>query len=88
MLVEFVEVGCIAKLRTKGESGEPFETDNKNNIVNLKVTSDSILRIAGVFEHRMFLDMATTMIVAGELGVTMKKKKQDIEAEGIFEMGV
>ena len=21
----FVDVGCIAKLRTKGESGEPFE---------------------------------------------------------------
>ena len=70
----FVEVGCVAKLRTKGESGEPFEIDNKNNIMDLKVTSDSILRIARVVEHWIFLDVTTTVIVVGELGVTVKNK--------------
>ncbi|KAL5564615.1 hypothetical protein UlMin_027779 [Ulmus minor] len=80
----FVEVDCVAKLRTKSKSGEPFETDNKNYIVDLyfnkdigdlkNIHSDSILRIAGVFEHEMFLDVTTTMIVAGELGVTVKNK--------------
>ncbi|KAL5553377.1 hypothetical protein UlMin_040778 [Ulmus minor] len=79
----FVEAGCVAKLRTKGETGEPFETDNKNYIVDLyfkkdigdlKVASDLILRICGVVEHGMFLDMATTVIVAGELGITVKNK--------------
>ncbi|KAL5569214.1 hypothetical protein UlMin_025789 [Ulmus minor] len=69
-----VEVGCVAKLRTKGESGEPFETDNKNYIVNF----DSILRIAGVVEHGMLLDVATTV----------KNKYQDIEAEDNFETGI
>ncbi|KAL5575534.1 hypothetical protein UlMin_017233 [Ulmus minor] len=80
----FVEVGCVAKLRTKGESGEAFETDNKNyivdlylkkDIVDLTATSDSILRIVGIFEHRMFLDVATTVIFVGELGVTVKNKR-------------
>ena len=36
--------------------------------------SDAILNIAGVVEHGMFLDMATTVIVAGELGLTVKNK--------------
>lgn len=79
----FEEAGCMAKLRTFVENGEPFVTDNGNYIVDLyfkkdigdlKVASDAILRLAGVVEHGMFLDMATTLIVAGELGVTVKNK--------------
>ncbi|KAL5582260.1 hypothetical protein UlMin_014702 [Ulmus minor] len=66
----FVDMGCVAKIMIKCESGEPFETHNKKYIV----ASDSILRIAGVVEHDMFLDVAITVIVAGELGVTMKNK--------------
>ncbi|KAK8582960.1 hypothetical protein V6N13_069726 [Hibiscus sabdariffa] len=74
--------GCVAKLRN-GAEGEPFVTDNGNyivdlylqkNIGDLRVASDAILRIAGVVEHGMFLDMATTVIVAGELGITIKNK--------------
>ncbi|KDP34976.1 hypothetical protein JCGZ_09264 [Jatropha curcas] len=76
---------CLAKLRRNGdsESGEPFVTDNGNYIVDLffkkdigdlKAASDAILRLAGVVEHGMFLGMATTVIVAGEFGVTMKNK--------------
>ncbi|PON47048.1 Ribose 5-phosphate isomerase, type A [Trema orientale] len=79
----FEDSGCVAKLRTFGEKGEPFVTDNGNYIVDLyfkkdigdlKIASDAILRLAGVVEHGMFLDMATTVIIAGELGVAVKNK--------------
>ncbi|XP_027356060.1 probable ribose-5-phosphate isomerase 2 [Abrus precatorius] len=65
----FEESGCVAKLRTFGEKDEPFLTDNGNYIVDLyfkksigdlKVANDAILQLAGVVEHGMFLDMATT----------------------------
>lgn len=78
----FQNSGCVAKLRNDC-NGEPFVTDNGNYIVDLylkkdigdlQVASDAILRIAGVVEHGMFLDMATTVIVAGELGITIKNK--------------
>lgn len=77
----FEDCGCIAKLRTTGE--QPFVTDNGNYVIDLylkkdigdlKVASDNILRLAGVVEHGMFLDMATTVIVASELGVTIRNK--------------
>ncbi|TKY50937.1 ribose-5-phosphate isomerase 2 [Spatholobus suberectus] len=77
----FEEAGCVAKLRTVKE--EPFVTDNGNYIVDLyfkksigdlKAASDAILQLSGVVEHGMFLDMATTVIVAGELGLTVKNK--------------
>ncbi|KAK1324941.1 putative ribose-5-phosphate isomerase [Acorus calamus] len=77
----FVDLGCTAELRI--EKGKPFETDNGNYIVNLYFerdigdlndASDRILRLPGVVEHGMFLGMATTLIVAGKLGVTVKEK--------------
>ncbi|RVX22846.1 putative ribose-5-phosphate isomerase 2 [Vitis vinifera] len=46
----------------------------KREIGDLKVASDAILRLAGVVEHGMFIDMATTLIVAGECGVIVKDK--------------
>ncbi|XP_047152153.1 probable ribose-5-phosphate isomerase 2 [Vigna umbellata] len=79
----FEEAGCVANLRTFGEKEEPFVTDNGNFIVDLyfersigdlKAASVAILQLAGVVEHGMFLDMATTVIVAGELGLTVKNK--------------
>ncbi|KAL6190002.1 hypothetical protein ACLB2K_036403 [Fragaria x ananassa] len=80
----FEEAGCVAKLRTcSGAKGEPYVTDNGNYIVDLyfkedigdlKAASDAILQLAGVVEHGMFLDMATTVIVAGERGITVKNK--------------
>ncbi|MBA0760055.1 hypothetical protein Gotri_022845 [Gossypium trilobum] len=78
----FEDSGCVAKLRNDSK-GKSFVTDNGNYIVDLylkkdigdlQVASDAILRIAGVVEHGMFLDMATTVIVAGELGITIKNK--------------
>ncbi|GMJ13308.1 ribose-5-phosphate isomerase 2 [Hibiscus trionum] len=79
----FQDSGCVAKLRNECK-GRPFVTDNGNYIVelylkreigDLQVAGDAILRIAGVVEHGMFLDMATTVIVAGELGITIKNKQ-------------
>nr|UER43286.1 RPI2.2 protein [Populus tomentosa] len=79
----FDYAGCLAKLRTDNGGEKIFVTDNGNYIVDLffkkdigdlKVASDAILRLAGVVEHGMFLDMATTVIVAGELGITIKDK--------------
>ncbi|XP_050372219.1 probable ribose-5-phosphate isomerase 2 [Argentina anserina] len=77
----FEEAGCVAKLRAS--NGEAYVTDNGNYIVDLyfeedigdlKAASDAMLQLAGVVEHGMFLDMATTVIVAGELGITVKNK--------------
>lgn len=77
----FEDCGCVAKLRTTGE--QPVVTDNGNYVIDLylkkdigdlKVASDNILRLPGVVEHGMFLDMATTVIVASELGVTIRNK--------------
>ncbi|XP_059655421.1 probable ribose-5-phosphate isomerase 2 [Cornus florida] len=79
----FSESGCVAKLRNCTKNGEPFVTDNGNYIIDLyfkqdigdlNAASDAILRLAGVVEHGMFIDMATTVIIAGELGVTVKNK--------------
>ncbi|KAF8117086.1 hypothetical protein N665_0012s0096 [Sinapis alba] len=76
--------GCEAKLRLGGEEGKAFVTDNGNYIVDLylekdmgdlNAVSDAILRLPGVVEHGMFLDMASTVIIAGELGVKIKNKQ-------------
>lgn len=41
----------------------------------MEVNSNRILRlIAGVVEQGMFLDMATTVIIVGKHGVTIKNK--------------
>ncbi|KAF6137416.1 hypothetical protein GIB67_036453 [Kingdonia uniflora] len=93
----FKDLGCVAKLRTigEGQNEKPFVTDNANYIVNLyfkgdigdlNVASDAILRLPGVVEHGMFLNMATTVIVAGELGVTGDGPKCVIDLE--IDMGV
>ncbi|KAM3693498.1 hypothetical protein ACJW31_08G171800 [Castanea mollissima] len=80
----FEDSGCVAKRRTLDLDGKvPFVTDNGNHIVelffkkdigDLNTASDKILRIPGVVEHGMFLGLATTVIVAGELGVRVENK--------------
>ncbi|KAG5253585.1 ribose phosphate isomerase family protein [Salix suchowensis] len=89
----FEYAGCVAKLRTFASANEmengglPSVTDNGNYVVDLyftrdigdlKAASDAILRLAGVVEHGMFLDMATTVIVAGDRGVTIKNKISNV----------
>ncbi|KAI3516681.1 hypothetical protein L1887_15632 [Cichorium endivia] len=79
----FKEADCVAKLRTLPEKQDPYVTDNGNYIIDLyfkkdigdlKAAGGAILGIPGVVEHGLFLDMATTLIVAGEHGVTVKNK--------------
>ncbi|XP_068639865.1 probable ribose-5-phosphate isomerase 2 [Aristolochia californica] len=78
----FKSSGCVAQLRTCSD-GKPFLTDNLNYIVNLyfengiddlNSASDAVKRIVGVVEHGMFLDMTSTLIVAGTDGVILKNK--------------
>ncbi|XP_071714601.1 probable ribose-5-phosphate isomerase 2 [Rutidosis leptorrhynchoides] len=79
----FKESECVAKIRTCLKTGDVFVTDNSNytidlyfkkQIGDLKAASDAMLRIPGVVDHGLFLDMATTVIVAGDHGVMVKNK--------------
>ena len=78
----FMEAGCVGKLRLFKDSEKPFITDNGYYIIDLyfekdmgdlKAASDAILKLACVVEHGIFLDIAKTLIVANEIGVTVKK---------------
>jgi ribose 5-phosphate isomerase A len=70
------EIGFSARLRV--DQGKPFETDNKNYIIemffekgvsgDLNEVSDNLLRLNGVIEHGMFLDMATNIVLAKKDG--------------------
>ncbi|KAK6134216.1 hypothetical protein DH2020_032021 [Rehmannia glutinosa] len=79
----FAYAGCVGELRKYAENGEAFVTDNGNYIIDLyfekdigdlKETSDAILRLPGIVEHGMFIGLATSVIVAGVDGVTVKSK--------------
>ncbi|CAN1249758.1 Probable ribose-5-phosphate isomerase 2 [Linum perenne] len=71
----------------EGRKGKvPYVTDNGNYIVDLylkkeigdlKVACDLMMRMSGVVEHGMFLEMATTVIVAGNSGIIFKDKISD-----------
>eukprot|EP01018_Ginkgo_biloba_P013125 Gb_35011 [translate_table: standard] len=73
--------GCEAKLRIDGD--KPYVTDNSNYIVDLyfktpikdsRAAGNAILALEGVVEHGLFLDMASVVIIAGTVGVTVKTK--------------
>ncbi|GJV18441.1 probable ribose-5-phosphate isomerase 2 [Tanacetum coccineum] len=79
----FIDAGCVAKLRIVANGDKAYVTDNGNYIIDLyfkkdigdlKAAGDAMLRFAGVVEHGMFIDMATTLIVASEMGVTVRHK--------------
>ncbi|KAG2313086.1 hypothetical protein Bca4012_027664 [Brassica carinata] len=83
----FRGAGCKAKLRVKiganGGETAPAVTDNGNYVVDLylerdmgdlEAASEKILRLPGVVEHGMFLGIATTLIVAGKSGVTVRDR--------------
>ncbi|KAG6396613.1 hypothetical protein SASPL_142767 [Salvia splendens] len=79
----FASAGCVAKLRTEG-GGEAYVSDNGNYIIDLyfekeigdlNEASDRILRLPGIVEHGMFIGLASSVIVAGVNGVTVKTKK-------------
>ncbi|KAL2546049.1 putative ribose-5-phosphate isomerase 1 [Forsythia ovata] len=79
----FADAGCAGELRKCAETGEAFVTDNGNYIIDLyfekdigdlNEASDLILRLPGIVEHGMFLGLATSLIVAGVEGITVKTK--------------
>lgn len=79
----FADAGCVAELRKGAEGGKAYVTDNGNYIIDLyfekdigdlNVASDAILRLPGIVEHGMFIGLATSVIVAGVDGVTVKTK--------------
>lgn len=82
----FAYAGCVAQLRKASDGGgkAAFVTDNGNYIVDLyfekeigglNEASDAILRLPGIVDHGMFIGLATSVIVAGVDGVTIKTKK-------------
>lgn len=71
------EIGFSARLRVD-QDNKPFKTDNENYIIemffekgvsgDLNEVSDRLLRLTGVIEHGMFLDMATNVVMAKKDG--------------------
>ncbi|KAI3467010.1 hypothetical protein Pfo_023673 [Paulownia fortunei] len=79
----FAYAGCMGELRKFPDGGKAYVTDNGNYIIDLyfekdigdlNEASDAILRLPGIVEHGMFIGLATSLIVAGVDGVTMKTK--------------
>ncbi|CAL5078611.1 unnamed protein product [Urochloa decumbens] len=77
----FKEEGVEAKLRLEGD--KPYVTDNSNYIVDLYFTTpikdalaagEAIAALEGVVDHGLFLNMASSVIIAGSDGVSVKTK--------------
>lgn len=84
----FAYAGCVGQLRkaAAADGGKAYVTDNGNYIIDLYLekdigdlneASDAILRLPGIVDHGMFVGLATSVIVAGVDGVTIKTKKGD-----------
>ncbi|KAH6765320.1 Ribose 5-phosphate isomerase [Perilla frutescens var. frutescens] len=86
----FAYAGCVGQLRKTATAaaadggGKAYVTDNGNYIIDLyfekeigdlNEASDVILRLPGIVDHGMFIGLATSVIVAGVDGVTIKTKK-------------
>ncbi|KAG6382791.1 hypothetical protein SASPL_157501 [Salvia splendens] len=83
----FAHAGCVAQLRKAAAEGggkKPYVTDNNNYIIDLYFekeigdlnrASDAVLRLPGIVDHGMFIGLATSVIIAGVDGVTIKTKK-------------
>ncbi|KAK1681949.1 hypothetical protein QYE76_042797 [Lolium multiflorum] len=81
----FNEEGVEAKLRLN-EDGKPYVTDNSNYIVDLYFKTPikdalgagkEIAALEGVVEHGLFLNMASSVIIAGSDGVSVKTKSEN-----------
>ncbi|KAG8366706.1 hypothetical protein BUALT_Bualt17G0107300 [Buddleja alternifolia] len=79
----FADSGCVGELRKCVTGEKAYVTDNGNYIIDLyferdigdlNEASDAILRLPGIVEHGMFIGLATSVIVAGVDGVTVKTK--------------
>lgn len=79
----FGGLGCQAALWFE-QDGKPIITDNGNYLIRCQFTDGipDVYNLArtladqpGVVEHGLFLDMADTVIVAGDQGVQIKERK-------------
>ncbi|EPS66362.1 hypothetical protein M569_08414, partial [Genlisea aurea] len=79
----FSDAGCIGELRKLPGTEKPYVSDNGNYIIdlyferdmgNLNEASDAILRLPGIVEHGMFIGLATSVIIAGVDGITVKTR--------------
>jgi ribose 5-phosphate isomerase A len=74
-------LGC-APVRRELPNGEPFVTDSGNYLIDCKFPridnphrlAERIIRVVGVVEHGLFLDIASRVVVAGEQGVRVVEK--------------
>ncbi|KAG4916939.1 hypothetical protein JHK82_054580 [Glycine max] len=79
----FKEEGVEAKLRLE-ESGKPYVSDNSNYIVDLYFKTPirdalaagaEISALEGVVDHGLFLNMATSVIIAAKSGVQVRLRR-------------
>ncbi len=71
------------KLRVKGDA--PFKTDNGNyiydcpygDITDARTLADTLSCLTGVVEHGLFVDIATSLVVAGATGVSVTNRNFD-----------
>ena len=78
------DLGCKPVLR-RGDSGEPFRTDEGNQILDCHfeglpdatVLNAAIHAIPGVVEHGLFIGIATMAIVAGTSGVATMVRRSE-----------
>ncbi len=76
-------LNLVPKLRMK--DGAPFKTDNSNYIydcpygaiADAKTLADNLSCITGVAEHGLFVDIATSLIIAGAHGVSVTNRSFD-----------
>ncbi|MEO8285824.1 MAG: ribose 5-phosphate isomerase A [Chloroflexota bacterium] len=79
---ELQKLDCIAT-RRESPTGAPFVTDSGNYLIDCKFPyvknpqrlSDNIIRITGVIEHGLFLNIARRIIIASEAGVRVVERK-------------
>ncbi len=76
-------LNLVPKLRM--QDGAPFKTDNSNYIydypygaiADAKTLADTLSCITGVAEHGLFVDIATSLIIAGAHGVSVTNRSFD-----------
>jgi ribose 5-phosphate isomerase A len=75
------DLGCAPALRL-GDDDEPFVSDNGNHIYDCRFTSIprphelemSVNNVVGVVENGLFLDMATSVVVASPSGISVMER--------------
>ncbi|MFK7903110.1 MAG: ribose-5-phosphate isomerase RpiA [Nitratireductor sp.] len=78
-----LDMACPISVRSKSvEESEPFVTDGGHYVLDAKYShildarklSAGLLEVPGVVQHGLFIDMATTVVIASKTGVEVKHK--------------